>query len=160
MQRGDVAGGVKELNRFLKVRKSEDLPTKWKKDFQLVVLERATMLQALGLYQLSSRDFGVADKELELLDIARDGAGKLGKYVYSDSATKYKTSPTEKLSLNAMNMCNYLARGDLSGAKIEAKRFTVMRNYLRDYDPEHEHAAFGSYLAGFVYEQLGDADEA
>jgi uncharacterized protein len=160
MQRGDVAGGVKELNRFLKVRKSDDLPSKWKKDFQLVVLERATMLQALGLYKLSSRDFGVADKELELLDIARDGAGKLGKYVYSDSATKYKTSPTEKLSLNAMNMCNYLVRGDLSGAKVEAKRFTVMRNYLRDYDPEHEHGAFGSYLAGFVYEQLGEADEA
>lgn len=160
MQRGDVAGGVKELNRFLKVRKSEDLPKKWKKDFELVVLERATMLQALGLYKLSERDFSVADKQLELLDIARDGAGKLGKYVYSDSATKYKTSPTEKLSLNAMNMCNYLVRGDLSGAKVEAKRFTVMRNYLRDYDPEHEHGAFGSYLAGFVYEQLGDADEA
>ncbi|MBC8072119.1 MAG: hypothetical protein IAG13_27610, partial [Deltaproteobacteria bacterium] len=160
MQRGDVSSGVKELNRFLKVRKSDDLPSKWKKDFELVVLERATMLQALGLYQLSSRDFEVADKRLELLDIARDGAGKLGKYVYSDSATKYKTSPTEKLSLNAMNICNYLVRGDLSGAKVEAKRFTVMRNYMRDYDPEHEHGAFGSYLAGFVYEQLGEADEA
>ena len=80
-----------------------------------MILERATMLQALGLYQLSARDFEAADKSLELLDIARDGAGKLGKYIYSDSATKYKTSPTEKLSLNAMNMCNYLARGDLDG---------------------------------------------
>ena len=26
IQRGDVAGGVKELNKFLKVRKSEELP--------------------------------------------------------------------------------------------------------------------------------------
>jgi hypothetical protein len=59
-----------------------------------------------------------------------------------------------------MNMCNYLARGDLEGAKIEAKRFSVMRKYLSDYDPEHEHGAFGSYLAGFVYERLGSADEA
>ncbi len=160
IQRGDVNGGVKELNKFLKVRKSEDLPNKWKKDFELVILERATMLQALGFYELSARDFTVADKQLELLDIARDGAGKLGKYIYSDSATKYKTSPTEKLSLNAMNMCNYLARGDLAGAKVEAKRFTVMRKYLADYDPDHEHGAFGSYLAGFVYEQLGEADEA
>src|SRR5262249_33469544 len=64
------------------------------------------------------------------------------------------------LALNAMNMCNYLALGDLAGAKIEAKRFTVMRKYLSDYDPEHGHAAFGSYLAGFIYEQLGDANEA
>jgi uncharacterized protein len=160
VQAGNVKAGVRELNRFLKVRASEDLPRKWKKDMELVVLERASMLQALGLYELSSRDFEVADKRLELLDIARDGAGQLGKYVYSDSATKYKTSPTEKLSLNAMNMCNYLARGDLDGAKIEAKRFSVMRKYLSDYDPEHEHGAFGSYLAGFVYERLGSPDEA
>jgi hypothetical protein len=160
VQRGDVGGAVKELNKFLHVRKPEELPSKWKKDYELVILERATMLQALGLYELSARDYEVADKSLELLDIARDGAGKLGKYIYSDSATKYHTSPTEKLALNAMNMCNYLVRGDLAGAKIEAKRFTVMRKYLSDYDPEHGHGAFGSYLAGFVYEQLGDANEA
>ena len=160
VQRGDVAGGIGQLNRFLKVRKAEDLPSRWKKDYELVVLERATMLQAAGDYDLSARDFEVADKQLELLDIARDGAGKLGKYIYSDSATKYKTSPTEKLALNAMNLCNYLARGDLDGAKIEAKRFTVMRNYLRDYDPAHPHGAVGADLAGFVDERLGQADEA
>jgi hypothetical protein len=59
-----------------------------------------------------------------------------------------------------MNMCNYLARGELDGARVEAKRFTVMRKYMSDYDPEHEHGAFGSYLAGFVYERLGNAEEA
>lgn len=160
LQRGDPAGAVKQLNRFLKVGSSAELPTKWKKDFELVVLERATMLQAARDYETSARDFELADKQLELLDLARDGAGKLGKYIYSDSATKFKTSPTEKLSINAMNLCNYLVRGDLQGARIEAKRFTVMRNYMRDYDPEHEHNAFGSYVAGFVFEQLGQADEA
>ncbi len=160
LQRGDVSGGVDQLNKFLKVRRSSELPDKWKKDFELVVLERATMLQAQGEYETSARDFEVADKQLELLDISRDGAGKLGKYIYSDSATKFKASPTEKLSINAMNLCNYLVRGDLQGARVEAKRFTVIRNYMRDYDPEHEHNAFGSYLAGFVYEQLGQADEA
>jgi hypothetical protein len=160
LQRGDPAGAVSEFNKFLKVRSSEQLPNKWKKNFELVVLERAMVLQALGDYETSERDFEVADKQLELLDISRDGAGKLGKYIYSDSATKFKTSPTEKLSLNAMNLCNYLVQGDLQGARVEAKRFTVMRNYMRDYDPEHEHNAFGSYVAGFVFEHLGQADEA
>ncbi len=160
LQRGDYDGSLRQLNKLLKVKRSENLPAKWKKNDALVILERATILQAKGEHELSARDFQAADKELELLDIARDGAGKIGKYIYSDSATKYKTSPTEKLALNAMNMCNYLARGDLSGAKVEARRFTVMRNYIRDYDPEHEHLAFGSYLAGFVHERLGNADEA
>jgi uncharacterized protein len=160
LSRGDYDASLKALDRYLKVRSPEDLPNKWRKDDALAVLERATILQAMGNHELSARDFEVADKQLELLDIARDGAGKIGKYIYSDSATKYRTSPTEKLSLNAMNMCNYLVRGDLQGAKIEAKRFTVMRNYIRDYDPGKEHGAFGSYVAGFVYERLGQADEA
>ena len=160
LQRGDPAGAASQLNKFMKVRSSEQLPNKWKKDFELVVLERAMILQAIGDHETSARDFEIADKQLELLDIARDGAGKLGKYIYSDSATKFKTSPIEKMSINAMNLCNYLVQGDLQGARIEAKRFTVMRNYMRDYDPEHEHNAFGSYVAGFVFEHLGQADEA
>jgi len=160
VQQGDLSGGEKQINRFLKVRKSEKLPTEWKKETALAVLERAMILQALGMYELSARDFQAADRELELLDIARDGAGKLGKYIFSDSATKYKAPPSEKLSLNAFNMINYLAMGDLSGARVEAKRFTVMRTYLHDYKPDAVHGAFGSYLAGFVYERLGETDAA
>ena len=160
LRRADYGSSISRWNDILKVRSAEKLPDRWKKNYGLVILERGTVLQAARDYELSSRDFQVADKELELLDIARDGAGKLGKYIYSDDATKFKASPTEKLSLNAMNMCNYLARGDLNGAKVEAKRFTVMRKYLSDYDPEHEHGAFGSYLAGFVFEKLGEPDTA
>jgi hypothetical protein len=160
LQRGQYDASLEQFNKLLRVNDAAKLPDKWKKNDELIVLERATVLQAKGDFELSARDFQVADKRLEILDIARDGAGKLGKYIYSDSATKYKTSPTEKMALNAMNMCNYLVRGDLDGARVEAKRFTVMRNYLRDYDPEHEHGAFGSYLAGFVYERLGRGDEA
>lgn len=158
--RGDYPGSLKQWNQLLDVRDADEFPEEWKKEHALVVLERAMVLQAMQQYESSAKSFGAADKQLELLDIARDGAGKLGKYVYSDSATKYKTSPTEKLSLNAINLVNYLVAGDLSGAKVEARRFTVMRTYLRDYDPEHEHGAFGSYLAGFVHERLGNADEA
>lgn len=160
VQRGDLAGGEKQINKFLRVGKSEKLPNEWKKETALAVLERAMILQALGMYKLSARDFQAADKELELLDIARDGVGQIGKYMFSDSATKYKAPPSEKLSLNAFNMINYLAMGDLSGARVEAKRFTVMRTYLEDYKPNAVHGAFGSYLAGFVYEKLGEPEAA
>lgn len=160
LQAGDYDETLEQFNKILKVNSAEKLPEKLKKNGELIILERGTVLQAKGDYALSARDFEFADKQLELLDIARDGAGKLGKYVFSDSAPKYKTSPTEKLSLNAMNMCNYLVRRDLGGAAIEARRFTVMRNYFRDYDPEHAHGAFGSYLAGFVFERQGDINRA
>ncbi|MEM6294309.1 MAG: hypothetical protein AAGA54_23750 [Myxococcota bacterium] len=160
LYRGDYAGSLSQWNKVLKVKKPEAIPNKLKKNHELVILERATVLQAMGQWNASATNFEFADKQLEVLDISGDTAGKIGKYIYSDSATLYKTSPTEKLSLNAMNLCNYLAQGDLGGAKVEAKRFTVMRNYLRDSDPEGEHGAFGSYLAGYVYEKQGDANEA
>jgi hypothetical protein len=125
-----------------------------------MLLERAMTFQAQGLYGLSARDLEIADKELELLDISGDVVGNIGKYIYSDSAPRYKASPFEKLALNAMNVLNYLAEGDLRGARVEAKRFTVMRDYLEERDPVRAHGTIGSYLAGFVFEQLGERNEA
>lgn len=167
-QHGDLRGAEKQLNKFLGTRSSKDLPTKWKKDTALALLERGMVLHAVGDYKLSARDLSLAEKQLELLDIARDGAGQIGKYIFSDSATKYKAPPSEKLVLNAYNLLNYLLQGDLSGARVEAKRFTVMHEYLAGLDAEHAtgpedvhpHGAFGSWLAGFVFERLGEYDRA
>jgi hypothetical protein len=157
---GQYEAGLKELNRFIKVKDPHSLPEKWGSETSLAVLERGTVLHAMQDWDASAFNFQAAEEQLELLDLAKDTAGEIGKYMFSDSATKYKTTPTEKLSLNAINLINYLAQGDLDGATIEAKRFTVMRNYLLDYDPDNAHGAFGSYLAGFVNERQGNWDEA
>lgn len=153
---GDYAGSIARIDKLLEVKEPNGLPDEFDSEQALAVLERGTLQQALSQYVLSARDFETADKQLELLDIAGGGAADIGKYVYSDSATRYRGSPTEKLSLNAFNMANYLAEQDLGGARVEAKRFTVMRNYLTDFDPKSAHGAFGSYLAGFAFEQLGE----
>jgi uncharacterized protein len=158
---GDYEGGLHELNRFLKVKETDELPDerRWKSETSLAVLERATILHAMQRWEASAYNFGVAEEKLEFLDL-RSSADEIGRYVFSDSATHYRTTPTEKLALNAINLINYLARGNLDGARVEARRFTVMRNYLLDYDPERAHGAFGSYLAGFVAEREGNPDEA
>jgi hypothetical protein len=158
---GQYEAGLHELNRFLKVKDVHELPDKkeWKSETSLAVLERATILHAMQDWDASAYNFQAAEEKLELLDL-RSSADEIGRYVFSDSATYYRTTPTEKLSLNAINLINYLAQGDLEDAAVEAKRFTVMRNYLLDYDPEHAHGAFGSYLAGFVAEREGHWDEA
>lgn len=156
---GQYEDGLSEINRFIKVKDPTELPSKWKSETALAVLERATILHAMQAWDQSATNFQAAEEQLELLDL-RGSADEIGRYVFSDSATYYKTTPTEKLALNAINLINYLARGDLDGARIEAKRFTIMRQYLLDYDPEHAHGAFGSYLAGFVAEREGNADEA
>jgi hypothetical protein len=157
---GDYAGGIAELDAFLDVDDSARLPDSFSSDTALALLERATLKQATGTWASSARDFQAADKELELLDIAGDAAGEIGRYVFSDSAVKYRSSPTEKLSLNGFNMLNYLVQGDLAGSRVEARRFTVMQRYLDEYDPGVAHAAFGSYLAGFTHERLGQYNAA
>jgi len=158
--RGDLGGGLTAANKLLKVDAADELPDDMKGDRPLVVLERGSILHALGRFLESAKNLQAAEGELELLDLSNDAGGKIAKYIWSDSATKYKTPPVERLALNALNMINYLAVGDLNGARVEAKRFTTMRNYLRDYDPEHAYGGFGSYLAGFTMEKLGETDSA
>src|SRR5690606_4372539 len=108
--RGDLAAGEAHLNELLGVESSRELPAEWGSETALALLERATVLQAMGDYATSARDFGAADKHLELLDIASDDVGAIGQYLFSDDARNYRAPPTEKLLLNAFNMINYLAR--------------------------------------------------
>ncbi len=156
---GDYTTGLTQVNKILKVENCEQLPEKWTDQRSLAVLERAVLLQATGQYRASARDLSAAESELELLDLDPDAGGKIGKYIYSDSAEAYKTPPTERLAISALNMVNYLATDDLQGAAVEARRFTVSRNYLESLD-KAAHGAFGSYLAGFVFEKLGEPERA
>ena len=154
--RGNYKGGIDAVDKIIGVNAPDKMPTRFKSETALAVLERATLKQAIDDFGSSATDFEAADKNLELLDIANDTVGEIGKYMFSDSSTKYRSSPVEKISLNSFNMMNYLAQGNLSGSRVEARRFTVMQNYLNDTDPQKPHAAFGSYLAGFTMERLGE----
>jgi hypothetical protein len=159
-QAGDIAGSEKVLNKFLGTRSSADLPNDWKKETIVALLERSMVLHAKGDWRGSAKDMVAADKELVLLDIGRD-AGQVGKWIFSDSSGKYHAPPSEKLALNAINMLNYVLADDLSGARVEAKRFTITREYLGQLDAgQAAHGAFGSYIAGFVFERLGEVDTA
>jgi tetratricopeptide (TPR) repeat protein len=157
--RGAHAAALDALNGILGVDSVKELPDSWKRDRPLAVLERAVLLQAQDEYALSARDLSSAETELEMLDLRGDAAGAIGQYVYSDSSRIYSASPTERLTLNALNMANYLALGDLSGAAVEARRYTNMRDYLASIDLEAT-GTFGSYLAGFTFERLGEGDRA
>jgi len=161
--RGDYEAGIRALNDLLKVEGPEQLPDEWTAHKPLVALERAMLLQAQGQYEWSARDLSAAETELEFLDLTQDPVGSIGKYVYSDSARVYKVPPAERLALNALNMLNYLAMGDLQGAGVEARRFTIAREYVESLAKNNDKAspgAFGSYVAGFIFEKLGEPDRA
>lgn len=152
---------LERLNEELEVDSERDLPQKTGGDTALLLLDRAMILQQLEEYQLSSRDLQVADKQVEVLDLSRNAAHDVGKYLFSDDVGPYKAPAYEKLLVNTMNMLNYLARGELNGARIEARRLAVMQRYLADSDSKAASLMGpGSYLAGFAFEKSGRTDEA
>lgn len=150
-----------QVNDALGVDRADQLPSDPGPDTPLLLLERATILQALGEHKLSARDYQAADKVLDVLDLTNDTAGNISKYIFSDDATLYKTPPHEKLLLNTLNMLNYLSMGDPSGAKVEARRLVINSKYL---DGEGEGArsmlAFSSYMAGYAFEVAGEPQAA
>ena len=127
---------LQAVNEELDVKNAEEVPRDLKGDQPILLLDRAMVLMQLDRYQLASRDFQVADKSVEFLDFSRNAVDDLGKYLFSDASGPYKAPAYEKLFINTMNMLSYLARGDLQGARIEARRLAVMQKFIRDHqDP-------------------------
>ena len=129
---GQPRAALELYNEELDVDSEKALPEDVGGDNALLLLDRSMILQQLQEYELSSRDLEVADKQIELLDFSRSTLDSIGEYVFSDDTGPYKAPPYEKLMINTMNMVNYLARSDLNGARIEARRLAVIQKYLRD----------------------------
>ena len=160
LDRGHPAGAIAELDDEMDVGSPRELPADLEGDNALLVLDRATVQMAMGDHKSSARDLGAADKAIEVLDLSPSAAGDVGKYLFSDDVGGYKAPAYEKLLLNTINLMNYLAMGDVTGAKVEARRLAVMQKYVKDHEEENELLGVGSYLAGFAFEKAGDRDEA
>lgn len=149
------------LNDAMDVKSAKELPPNVGGDNVLFILDRSMVLQELADYETSSRDLQVSDKQIQILDFSRNAIDDLGKYVFSDEAGPYKAPAYEKLMINTMNMVNYLARGDLEGSRVEARRLAVMQAFIKSHkDPSGSLNGPGSYLAGFTFEKSGKAGEA
>ena len=149
------------LNEELDVDSAKQLPKDVGGDNALLLLDRSVILMQLDQYELASRDLQTADKQIEILDLSRNATAELGRYLFSDDSGPYKAPAYEKLMINTMNMVSYLVRGDLNGARIEARRLAVMQRYMKEHEsPGRALLGPGSYLAGFTFEQSGRPQEA
>jgi tetratricopeptide (TPR) repeat protein len=163
LDRHDPKTALELYNKQLKVDSGSKLPENVKGDNALYLLDRSLISQSLEKYPDSSQDLQSADKTVEMLDFSRSTTDEIGRYLFSDSVGPYKARPYEKLLINTLNMLNYLAVGNLSGAKVEARRFAIMQKYLRETSEKHPTVALlgpGSYMAGFVYEMAREFEEA
>ncbi len=127
----------------------------------LYILDRSTILQQIEKYKLSSRDLQIADKQIEVLDFSTSAADDIGKYLFSDDTGPYRAPAYEKLMINTMNMINYLVGGNLNGARVEARRFSIMQKFVAEHEEQGRSLSGpGSYLAGFIFEKSNKPDSA
>jgi hypothetical protein len=158
---GDNRGALALLDKRLDVDSEKDLPDDLKGEKILYVLDRSVVLQAVNEYDWSSRDLETADKEIQVLDFTRSTLDDISKFMFSDSSGPYQAPSYEKLMINTLNMVNYLVRGDLNGARVEARRLAVMQQFVAEHEAEGAVVgAPGSYLAGFTFEKSHEPGEA
>jgi hypothetical protein len=159
---GDGKGAIRAINEELDVDSDKKLPADIKGDNALLVLDRGSIQQGLVQFDLSKQDFEAADKAIDMLDLAHNAGDSIGEYVFSGDSGKYQAPPYEKLMINTLDMLNYLEQRDLNGARVEARRLSVMQKYYRDSlnQPNNPVLGLGSLLAGFTFEKSGETDEA
>ncbi|MDF2695397.1 MAG: hypothetical protein K0S65_3780 [Labilithrix sp.] len=159
---GDAKGAIKAVNEELEVSSDKQLPKEIKGDNALLVLDRGSIQQGLVQFDLAKQDFQAADKAIDMLDLAHNAKDSIGEYVFSGSSGKYQAPPYEKLMINTLGMLNYLEQRDLNGARVEARRLSVMQKYYRDSLnlANNPVLGLGSLLAGFTFEKSGETDEA
>lgn len=156
---GDPEAAVEKINRRLKVEQLDERPADIDGENTLYLLERATLLQAMGHYESASRDMIAVDQRLEWLDIQSDTTDRILEFVYTDEAGPYRAPPHERLLLNAMNMVNFMARGEHAGARVEARRFDLLQRFFLDDGSRkliYDVLGLGNYLAGAAFEAGGD----
>lgn len=160
---GEAEAAIRLINEELDVEELDELPVELDQEKALLLLERATLLQALGHYESASRDMIYADDRMEWIDIQSETADAILRFVYSDDAGSYRAPPHERLMLNTLNMINFLALSDLSGARVEARRFNILQTYFLDDGSRRlipSLLGLGNYLAGATFEASRDYREA
>jgi tetratricopeptide (TPR) repeat protein len=161
---GDTRAALDLVNKRLRVPTDADRPKKLGDDGALLLLERASLLQAEGSYRRAAHDMMAADQRMEWLDIRGASADEIFEASYSGTSGAYRSPPHERLLLNSLNIINFLALGDPESAKVEARRFALLESYFEDTGDDGDVLpglrALGNYLGGVAFETGGDHDEA
>ncbi len=105
------------------------------KDEVLIRLERATLLQAMGKYEDSAREFESAAARIrQYEDRAVVSASKtmteVGSLFWNEQVLPYEGEDFEKILLHTLDAVNYLMTGDLEGARVEIRNAYQRQNEL------------------------------
>ncbi len=129
----------------------------------LYLLERAMILDRQGQREESRQLLMKADKvvdELYTTSVSKVAAS----FVFNDAAQDYPGEDYEKVAIHMMLAHSFIEDGQLKDARVEAARINTRLNEINsayeDGKSRYKEDAYARYLAGIIYESLGEADAA
>ncbi len=131
-------------------------------DRLLYLMERGTLLHLTGNYRESNRVFEAADLLLDEL-FTRSLSAETLSLLSNDAIIPYAGEDYESLLVNYYKTLNFLALGDLEGARVECRRMDEKLNFLGDWleDGGGVHGSgYVRLLTGLVYEAGGEWNDA
>ena len=126
----------------------------------LLQVEKATLLMARGEYAEACSLWATADSSLEVLDLRNTTGESIARFLFSDTAGPYAMHPYEKGMLNTLNMLCFLAEGNLSSSRVEARRYAIVDTFY-ELEEEGDTGAgnpLGDWLAGVVFSLSGNSE--
>lgn len=155
---GNLQGSLMRIDERIANTSEDDEKTR-----VLFLLERSMIHQRMGNFEAARNDLMAADERLEVLDFTNDVGGNIAEFTTSPSLTTYRGQPHEKILLNTLNMCNFLAAGDLTGARIEGRRAVEMHDYQEQVEQEEQFNysnGLTQLLYGLVFDASGRPNDA
>jgi len=129
----------------------------------LYLLEKAMILDRQGQRDDARKILLKADKivdELYTTSVSKAAA----TFVFNDAAQDYPGEDYEKVAIHTMLAHSFIEDGDLKSARVEAARINTRLNEINGFYEENKNRykedAYARYLAGMIYEALGEDDSA
>ncbi len=131
------------------------------RDQLLYHLDKAILLRMTKCYAASNEEFEKAKRVIEELSALslREQASAL---LINDATRAYVGDSFEQILIHMYAALNYLEKGDIGAARVEALQVDIRLKELADDDPDSPFSVdpFSRYLSGLVYEELGEWSDA
>ena len=127
----------------------------------LYLLNKAMLLRMQGEYAASNEVFEEAKRIIQAYS-AISVTEQSASFVVNDTTITYTGSPLDRVMLHTFAALNYLELGKLDEARVEALQVDVLLRRLEQDAPDSALSVdpFARYLAGMIYEELGEDSDA
>jgi len=130
------------------------------RDRVLYLLNRAMLQRMNGQFEASNTSLEQAKALMKQL-YATSVSETAGSVTINDATRSYVGSPYEQVMVHLIEALNYLQLGQRDDARVEVLQMDVRLRELHQKERSaYMEDAFGRYLAGMIYEELGEYSDA